>query len=183
MPKLILGLGAGLLLLLAGLALWLDRSTASPAKQENPIQEVNATAGAIYAARFMDSQGVEQELAQWQHRLLVINFWATWCAPCMEELPYFSELKKNKPEIRVVMVNLDFNQDVHRKVLPLLAKYKDCEVVRITGLNADDWMPLVDADWSGAIPATTFIQGSERIFVDTKFNSYSELHQIVHSKN
>lgn len=113
----------------------------------------------------------------------VITFWASWCAPCMEELPYFSELKKNKPEIRVVMVNLDFNQEVHRKVLPLLAKYKDCEVVRIPGLNADDWMPIVDADWSGAVPATSFIQGSERIFVDTKFNSYSELHQIVQSKN
>jgi thiol-disulfide isomerase/thioredoxin len=52
------------------------------------------TPGVIYAASFPDVAGKSQVLGQWQHDLLVINFWATWCAPCKEEMPVFAELQQ-----------------------------------------------------------------------------------------
>ncbi|MEO8385115.1 MAG: TlpA disulfide reductase family protein [Betaproteobacteria bacterium] len=49
--------------------------------------------GVIYAAKFPDAQGRTQSLAQWENRLLVINFWATWCGPCKEEIPILKNLQ------------------------------------------------------------------------------------------
>jgi peroxiredoxin len=53
----------------------------------------NATPSVIYAASFPDVNGKSQQLGQWSSKLLVINFWATWCAPCLEEMPAFVRLQ------------------------------------------------------------------------------------------
>ncbi len=46
----------------------------------------------LFDSHFADYQGDRQSVAQWQGKILVVNFWATWCAPCREEIPYFSRL-------------------------------------------------------------------------------------------
>ena len=78
------------MLALAATALWIGRSSAPSA---NP-QQVQVSAGAIYAASFPDMAGVPQSLGRWQQKLLVINFWATWCGPCKEEMPILSKLQQ-----------------------------------------------------------------------------------------
>jgi len=82
----------GILLLagLAGLAIWAGQADPPPAKPG----EVDASAGAIYTSSFVDTEGKSQSLGQWQHKLLIINFWATWCGPCKEEMPIFAKLQK-----------------------------------------------------------------------------------------
>ena len=52
-----------------------------------------ATASVIYATSFPDLHGQQQSLGQWSNKLLVINFWATWCAPCLDEIPIFVRLQ------------------------------------------------------------------------------------------
>ena len=52
-----------------------------------------AIAKRVYAARLSDLKGVPQTLEQWRGRVLVVNFWATWCAPCREEIPLFVRLQ------------------------------------------------------------------------------------------
>ena len=96
MSKVILGLGVACLLTLSGIALWLDRPapnrgmlTGGPA-----VEKIDASAGAIYSVGFPDLEGREQSLGQWQNKLLIINFWATWCAPCKEEMPIFAKLQQ-----------------------------------------------------------------------------------------
>ena len=82
---------------LAGIALWLDRpARITPQlaeKSANANGENAASPGAIYTAKFTDLQGKSQSLGQWEQKLLVINFWATWCGPCKEEIPILVKLQ------------------------------------------------------------------------------------------
>lgn len=95
MPRsLVLAVIVGLLSL-AVAALLLDPSPALQSLTGAPAvkQSVSASPGVIYAARFPDVHGQPQSLAQWDKRLLVVNFWATWCGPCKEEMPILKNLQ------------------------------------------------------------------------------------------
>lgn len=50
-------------------------------------------AAALFEARFKDLNGNEQALSQWRGKVLIVNFWATWCPPCREEIPAFIKLQ------------------------------------------------------------------------------------------
>ena len=95
MPRfLALAVVAGLLTL-AVVALMLDPAPAlqNLTGKSGAEQAVSAGPGVIYATKFPDVQGNSQPLAQWNRRLLVVNFWATWCGPCKEEMPILKSLQ------------------------------------------------------------------------------------------
>lgn len=107
----------------------------------------------------------------------VINFWATWCKPCVKELPYFEELNKNykNSNVKVVLVSLDFPKNIEKQVLPFIKKHKlQSEILLLDDTNANTWIPKVSEMWSGAIPATIFVKGSRQLFFEKSFN-YTEL--------
>lgn len=91
---------------------------------------------------------------------LIINFWATWCVPCIEELPYFlSEYEAHKKDsLQLLLVSLDFNES-WQKTLPAAIKKRKitAPVVWLNETNADYFCPKIDSAWSGAIPASLFI--------------------------
>ena len=101
-----IALAAAVLLSLAGVALYLDHrfsqkpapaATQAPAittQSAPPAPIADASAGAIYALSKVDQLGKSQSFAQWSGKLLVINFWATWCAPCLEEMPMFTQMQQ-----------------------------------------------------------------------------------------
>ncbi len=91
--KAALSLAVLALAVLAGIAVWLDKA---PVEEGNRIRapEIAASAGAIYATKVVDAAGNEQMLGRWSGKLLVINFWATWCAPCREEMPMLDRLQE-----------------------------------------------------------------------------------------
>ena len=111
---------------------------------------------------------------------LVINFWATWCAPCVKELPYFQKLHEENPNVKVITVSLDFEKQVEGKLKPFLKKKN---YTFITTYMADkkfnNWISKVDENWSGAIPATWIINGNKGVFVEQEFASFEELNQFV----
>ncbi len=80
--------GVGLLATLAGSALWLG--TRQVATTPGGASAIAPTA--LYASSFTDLAGRPQSLGQFQGRVLVLNFWATWCAPCREEMPAFDRV-------------------------------------------------------------------------------------------
>jgi thiol-disulfide isomerase/thioredoxin len=79
----------GLAALLAGSALWL----ASRAPGPSSTPPVGIAPAALYAATFLDAAGKPQSLGQFEGKLVVLNFWATWCAPCREEMPAFTRVQ------------------------------------------------------------------------------------------
>ncbi len=114
----------------------------------------------------------------------VINFWATWCKPCVEELPYFEELhKKYKDQkVRVILVSLDFPRQIESKVVPFVKKHKlQSEVVVLAEANGNNYIDKVDPDWSGAIPITVIYNAKERKFIGEQLANYEELEGIVHN--
>ena len=87
--KWIFASGRALLALMAGAALWLGTQDA-PAQPRRWSRSAPAT---LYAATFHDRQGAPQSLGRFQGKVVVLNFWATWCAPCREEMPAFARLQ------------------------------------------------------------------------------------------
>ena len=80
----------GAIVLLGAIALLLDWGFGSAPPQRGMDEGISSAA--LMAVSFPDLTGQEQPLGQWQGKLLIINFWATWCAPCREEMPAFNRL-------------------------------------------------------------------------------------------
>ncbi len=87
----------------------------------------------------------------------VINFWATWCAPCVKEIPDFEKFNAQYKDqnIKVLFVSLDFPNQIESRVVPFIERMNmQAEVIVLNEPNANKWIPVVNDDWSGAIPAT-----------------------------
>ena len=90
---------------------------------------------------------------------LIINFWATFCIPCLEEIPYFQKSVKRheKDSVKLLLVSLDLKED-YAKIKPLAAKRKfSAPIVWLNETDADYFCPKIDSAWSGALPATFFV--------------------------
>ena len=112
----------------------------------------------------------------------IINFWATWCKPCVEELPYFEELTKKYQgeKVKVILVSLDFKKQLETKLVPFLKEHQiQSEVMVLLDPDANAWVDQVDPSWSGAIPITLVYKNKERAFYEESFEDYAALEKIV----
>tara|TARA_R110001592_G_scaffold52658_11_gene161520 strand:+ start:4501 stop:5022 length:522 start_codon:yes stop_codon:yes gene_type:complete len=119
-------------------------------------------------------------------KVYVINFWATWCAPCVKELPYFEKIKQEyaSKNVEVLLVSLDFPKQVEKKLIPFINKNKiQSEVVLLDDVNEDFWIKAIDENWSGALPATLIYTKNSRKFYEQSFDYKtleSELLTFIH---
>ena len=131
--------------------------------------------------KIYDFDTLEPLLNKIDDKVYVINFWATWCAPCVKELPYFEELNANykSQKVEVVLVSLDFPKQYEKKLKPYIVKNNlMSQVIALDDTDTNTWIPKVDTDWSGAIPATIIYNKNKRRFYERSFN-YEELQEEV----
>ena len=111
----------------------------------------------------------------------VINFWATWCAPCIKELPYFQEIhdKYGSQNLKVILVSLDFPDKFESQLIPYVKKNNlTPQVILLDDPNENEWIPKVDESWSGALPATLIYSKDKRAFYEQSFTKESLLKEI-----
>lgn len=116
--------------------------------------------------------------------LYVVNFWATWCTPCVEELPAFEKISREYSDrnVKVLLVSLDFPDQVESRLLPFLEKNDiTAEVIVLNDPDANKWIDKVDPGWSGALPATFIYSRNKRDFFEKSF-TYNELKQTINTK-
>lgn len=100
----------------------------------------------------------------------VINFWATWCKPCVAELPSFDSLSKLS-NVKILLVSLDFKEDLEKKVNPFLKSHNiKMECVLLDEINGNDFINKVDKTWTGAIPATLIKNKEHKVFIEKKMH-------------
>ena len=115
----------------------------------------------------------------------VIHFWATWCVPCLKELPEFNKFadKHSQQKIKIILVSLDFPRHIDNKLIPFIEKHKiTSKVIVLDDPNQNYWINKVSPDWSGAIPATLIYKNQFKRFYE-KSLTYEELVSIINIKN
>ncbi len=125
---------------------------------------------------------LEQILQAEKDRVQVINFWATWCAPCIKELPLLEKMTKDQPEIRVRLVSMDMDLDPNPdKVRKFAARKKiQSQVLILNERNPDQWIEKIDKGWSGALPATLVVnnKNGKRKFVEKELHE-GDLEKLI----
>jgi len=109
--------------------------------------------------------GLEKILNSDENKLFIVNFWATWCAPCVSEIPNFENVSKscNPDKVRFILVSLDFPSQVEKQLVPFLKKNGiTLNVVVMQDLDYNSWIDKVDPKWQGDIPATLFFNNTRK---------------------
>lgn len=128
-----------------------------------------------------DFNGFKEFLNKKDDKIYVINFWATWCAPCVKELPYFEKLLQEYKGkgVEVILVSLDFPHLYESKLKPFILKNNlKSKVIALDDANENVWINKIDASWSGSIPATIIYNKDKSKFFERSF-TYDELEKEV----
>lgn len=132
---------------------------------------------------YNDFSELEERIKQAnENTTLVLNFWATWCSPCVEELPSFEELYRKHADsnFQVILISLDFKSRLEKNFIPFLEKHRlQSEVILLADPTADEWIPKMHPNWEGTLPATVVIKGGNRALFPEQFSSYEELENFV----
>jgi len=134
--------------------------------------------------KVVDFKGLEPYLSKQNDTTYIVNFWATWCGPCVKELPYFEKIteKYENQKVKVILVSLDFPKSYKKSLLPFLVKKGiKSEVILLNDPDSNTWINKVDKNWSGAIPATIIYNKNSRSFYEKSF-TYEELESALKLK-
>ncbi|MDB5284088.1 MAG: trxC [Bacteroidota bacterium] len=116
--------------------------------------------------------------------LYVVNFWATWCKPCVGEMPFFikADERFRSQKVKVVFVSLNSVKEISQVDKFVAEKQVKQEVLLLNAGNPNVWIDQVDSSWSGAIPATVMYRKGQKTFFKEGEFTQNELDSIIKTK-
>lgn len=128
---------------------------------------------------------LNEQVLKTDDTLYVVNFWATWCKPCVAELPHFENANKQfaAQKVKVVLVSLDFLKDKVKVKTFIANKQIQSQVFHLNEKNPNNWLGKVDSSWSGSIPATVFYKNKKKVHFHEGELTQHELDSIIQSIN
>lgn len=143
----------------------------------------------VFIATFLSTKGQEVELVTIEalqdkitnsdKSLTIVNFWATWCKPCIEEMPYFEELDQSSENIKVYLVSVDFQNQLDRVKAFIKKRAVTSQVLFLNEKDPDNYMPKISKEWTGAIPATLFVNAMGKTYFHEKAFGKEELFETA----
>ena len=130
----------------------------------------------VEVVKFSDLQ---KKMLYTEAPLTVFNFWATWCAPCIKELPHFDALESENKNIKVYLVSIDFQSELDRVKKFVTNRSLQSDVLFLDEKDPDDYMGKVSNDWTGAIPATLFVTDLGKTYFHEKAFTREELEKTI----
>lgn len=130
-------------------------------KQTSPTQADSAAVAALLSQAMPDAQGKTQELSQWKNRPLVVNFWATWCAPCVEEMPELSALQTeldSSKKVQIIGIGIDSPSNIGEFV----SKYNITYPIYVGGMSGTELSRQL-GNQAGGLPFTVLIDGGGKV--------------------
>lgn len=140
--------------------------------QEEEKAQTSTDVASSFNLKVYDYDGLKPLINKADDKTHVVNFWATWCAPCIKELPYFEKINEEYKDknVEVLLVSLDFPRQYEKKLMPFIKKRNiKSEVVCFDDVDQNRWIPDINEDWSGALPATIIYKGDKRKFYERSF--------------
>ncbi|SEW42549.1 Thioredoxin-like [Chryseobacterium wanjuense] len=126
---------------------------------------------------------LEKRIQEEKNKLLVVNFWATTCAPCVKELPHFMEINKKyseNPNFKMILVSLDRLVDKERVIKFIKNKNLTAEVILLDDIKRmNTWIPRFEKNWDGNIPVTIFYKNSEKVHFNDGEMSKEDLEKTI----
>lgn len=152
---------------------------------KKPTEQVKTSISAVNPEKIpvLDFEALAPLLHQKNDTTYIVNFWATWCAPCVKELPAFEKINEEyfTKKVKVLLVSLDFPNQLETRLIPFIKKHNiRSEVVFLDDGNANEWIPKVNKKWSGSIPATLIYNKNSRDFHEGIY-TYEELEEKLAS--
>lgn len=132
----------------------------------------------------MNFDQLELYLHRQTDTLYFINFWATWCVPCREELPAIEAVaeKYKNDKLKIYLVSLDFPKQLETRLIPFIRTNNiKSEVILLNDPDQNRWIDKVDPKWSGEIPFTVIYNRNTRE-MHAKAFTFEELESIIKLK-
>jgi len=133
--------------------------------------------------KVLQYEQLDEYIAAFEQQFLVLNFWATWCVPCVEELPYFMEINeqyKDDPNFKMLLVSLDQKKNTAAVLHFLKENAVSAESVLLDDVKRmNTWIPHYDANWDGSIPISLFYYKGKKVWFQNSGLNKKELAGLI----
>jgi len=118
------------------------------------IDRIDDGPNALHATVFADLEGKPRKLAEWQGKILILNFWASWCAPCLEEIPILIAVRSAYAHLGVEIVGIAI--DVPAKIVEFSKRLTITYPILVADTGGLELMRLL-GNAAAALPYTVFL--------------------------